>query len=228
MENNNKLEQLSLTLIDIIKILKKRIVFIVFLTLLCTGVMVAKSIYFSIPMYQSYTTVVIVKGESNIIEDSQYTQNDVLLYQKIAETYVEIAKSNLVIDKTAKELKTYSAYQLKGMVNVAQMGGTQIIELTVTGSNRDVTNIANVYRNNFIKESTSILPVGTIEVLDKAKTSVDPVATNASNNIGIAFLFGLLTAIGIVFFRNYIDCLKIRNEKQIVSILNIPVLVTIS
>lgn len=226
MVNVNNFEYLSL--IDIIKILKKRMVFIVFVTLLCTGIMVAKSTYFSTPMYRAYTTAVIVKGDSKIIEDYQYTQNDVLLYQKIAETYVEIAKSNLVIDKTAEELKSYSAAQLRSMVTVAQKGGTQIIELTVTGSNREVTSIANVYCDNFIKESRNILPIGTIEVLDIAKTSVDPLATNATNNIGIAFLLGLITAIGIVFFRYYLESLKIRNEEQVINILNIPVLVTIS
>lgn len=225
MEDINSSEHISF--IDIIKILKKRIVFIVFVTALCTGIMAAKSVYFSTPMYQAYTTAVIVKGDSKIVKDDEYTQNDVLLYQKIAETYVEIAKSNLVIDKTAEELKIYSASQLRTMVTVSQKGGTQIIEFRVTGSKRDVANIANVYCNNFINESRNILPVGKIEVLDVANEPVNPVSTNASNNICIAFFLGLLSAIGIVFLRHYIDSLKIRDEKQATNILNIPVLVTI-
>lgn len=224
MENVNSSEDISF--IDIIKILKKRIVFILVITVLCAGIMAVKSIYFSIPMYQAYTTVVIVKGDTSITTDSQYTQSDLSLYQKIAETYVEIAKSNLVMDKTAEELKSYSPSQLKSMVTAVQNGGTQIIELIVKSSNKDVANIANVYRDNFIKESMRILPVGKIEVLDKANTSYQ-VSTNAFDNIVSAFLFGLLAAIGIVFFRNYIDILYIRNEKQVSNILNIPVLITI-
>jgi capsular polysaccharide biosynthesis protein len=224
MENINSSEDISI--IDIIKILKKRIVFIIFVTVLCTGVMAVKSIYFSNPMYQAYTTAVVVKGDTDTIKDSQYTQNDVLLYQKIAETYVEIAKSNLVIDKTAEELESYSPSQLRSMVTAVQMGETQIINLRVIGSDRDVANIANVYCDNFIKESVNILPVGKIQVLDKAKMTY-LVSTNTSKNIGSAFLFGLLAAIVIVFFRNYIDNFKIRDEKQISNILSIPVLVTI-
>lgn len=224
MENVNNSE--DILLIDIIKILKKRIVFIIVIAVMCAGIMAVKSIYFSIPMYQAYTTVVIVKGDTNIATDSQYTQSDLSLYQKIAETYVEIAKSNLIIDKTAEELKLYSPSQLNSMVTAVQNGETQIIKLIVKSSNKDVANIANVYRDNFIKESIRILPVGKIEVLDKANISYQ-VSTNAYNNIGSAFLFGFLVAIGIVFFRNYIDSLYIRNENQVSNILNIPVLITI-
>jgi capsular polysaccharide biosynthesis protein len=224
MENINNSEDISL--IDIMKILKKRIVFIVFIAVLCAGIMAVKSIFFSAHMYQAYTTAVIVKGDSSIIKDSQYTQNDVLLYQKIAETYIEIAKSNLVIDKTSEELKSYSPSQLRSMVTAVQMGDTQMIQLIVKGINRDVANIANVYCDNFIKESMRILPVGKIQVLDMAKITYQ-MSTNTLSNIGSGFLLGLLAAIGIVFFRNYIESHKIRNKKQVANILNIPVLVTI-
>lgn len=224
MENINSFDDISI--IDIIKILKKRIVFIVVVTLLCTGLMGVKSIYFSTPMYEAYTTAVIVKGDTNITTDSQYTQNDLSLYQKIAETYVEIAKSNLVMDKTAEELKSYSSSQLRSMVSVVQMGETQMIELRVTGSNSDVSNIANVYCDNFIKEGMRILPVGKIEVLDMSK-AIYRVPTNTFNNIVVGFLVGLLVSIVITFFRNYIDSLKIRDEKQVSNILNIQVVATI-
>ena len=224
MENINSSEDISI--IDIIKMLRKRLAFIIFVAALCTGVMAVKSIYFSHPMYQAYTTAVVLKGDTGTIKGSQYTQNDVLLYQKVAETYVQIAKSNLVIDKTAEELKSYSSSQLRSMLTVVQNGQTEIIQLMVTSSNSDAANIANVYCNNFIKQSMSILPIGKIQVLDKAKMTYQ-VPRNTSKNISSAFLLGILAAIIIVFFRNYIDNFKIRDEKQISSILNIPVVVTI-
>jgi len=193
---------------------------------LCTGIMAAKSKYFSKPMYKAYTTAVIVKGDTNIIADPQYTQSDVSLYQKIAATYVQIAKSNLVLNNTAEELKKYSPSEIRGMVTAVQNGETQIIELSVMSNNRDADTIANVYCDNFIKESMRILPIGKIEVLDHATNSYQ-VSTSKLDNIGIGFLLGLAVAIGIVFLKDYIDSFKIRDEKQVSKLLNIPVLITI-
>lgn len=225
MENINYEEYLSL--VDIIKILRKKIIFIITITILCTGIMAVKVIFLTVPTYQAYTTAVIVKGDSNISKDSNYTQGDVLLYQKMVETYVQIAQSNLVIDKTAEDLKTYSPSQIRAMVSAAPSGETQIIQLKAVSSNKeDVANIANVYCKNFIEQSMSILPVGKIQVMDPANPPNSPISDNKFKNITFGFLFGLILSIGIVFFRYYLNSFKITNEKQIWNVLNLPVLVT--
>lgn len=245
MENINGDEYLSL--IDTMKILKERIFFILLITILCTGIMAVKVLVLSKPIYGAHATAIIVKGDTSIVQNSkseaQYTQNDILLYEKIVDTYVQIAQSNLVIDKTAKELKNYSSSQLKKMVTAAPIasskssstssltGGTdntQIVQLNVVSSSKDeVAKIANAYCKSFIEQSMRILPVGKIEVLDQAETPINPMPTNKAKNIVEGFLFGLLLSVGVVLSRNYVNSLKIRNEKQVKDILNIPVVVTI-
>lgn len=226
MENENSVEYLSL--IDIMKILKKKAAFIVFITVLCTSIMAAKCIFFSTPTYEAFSTAIIVKGDTIITKDSPYTQSDILLYQKMVDTYVKIAESNLVIDKTAEELKSYSSSQIRAMVCAAPQGETQIIELIVKAHDKNAAvNIANIYCKNFIQQSMNILPVGKIKVLDPAKTVVSSTYPNKLTMIGVGFIFGLLVSIGIVFFGSYMDTNKIRNEKQITDMLNMPVLVVI-
>lgn len=230
MENKKNIEYLSL--IDFIKILKSKIVFIILITVLCTAIMVVKVKYFTKPIYEASTTVVIVKGDTSNAQnhnDTQYyTEGDISLYQKMVDTYVKIAQSNLVINKTAEELKTYSSLQLRRMLKAAPSGETQIIELNAISNNKDdVANIANIYCKNFINESINILPVGKIEVLDSAITPVNPISTNKSNTIAVGFLFGLMLSVGIVFLSHYINSFKIRNEKEVMNLLDIPVLVTI-
>jgi capsular polysaccharide biosynthesis protein len=232
LENVKNVEYLSL--LDFMKILKSKIVFIILLTILCTAIMVVKVKYFTKPTYQAFTTVVIVKGDTSASDvqnnkDAQYyTEGDISLYQKMVDTYVKIAQSNLVINKTAEELKTYSPSELRGMLKAAPFGETQMIQLNAVSSNKDdVANIANIYCKNFINESMTILPVGKIEVLDSAITPVNPISSNKINNIAVGFLFGLLLSVGIVFFSHYISSFKIRNEKEITNLLDVPVLVTI-
>lgn len=229
MEKINREEYLSL--IDIIKILKTKIVFIILVTTLCTGIMTLKVKFLSKPIYGASTTVVIVKGDTSVVQNHQntqdYTEGDISLYQKMVDTYVQIAQSNTVIDKTVEELGNYSASQLREMVTAAPSGQTQIILLKAISNNRDdVAKIANIYCKNFIVESMDVLPVGKIEVLDSASTPVSPISTNKFANIAMGFLFGLLLSVGIVLIRHYMNSFKIRNEKQISNLLNIPVLVT--
>jgi capsular polysaccharide biosynthesis protein len=220
----NAIEYLSL--MDVIKILRKKIVFITFLTILCTSAIVTRGMYFS--TYQAYTTAVIVKGDTSIIRDSQYTQGDIDLFRKMVDTYIQIAQSNIVIDKTAEEIKIYSSSELKSMVSAAPSGDTQIIKLKAVSSNRDdVANIANIYCKNFIEQSMHILPVGKIQVLDIARTPSSSNSNSILVNIAIGFLAGLFLSMGIVFFRYYLESQNINNEKQVRDILNIPVLVTI-
>ncbi|MFL0194657.1 YveK family protein [Clostridium sp. WILCCON 0269] len=241
MENKNSAEDLSL--IDIIKILKKKVGFIVLITVLCTSVMAVKVTLLSTPMYEAHTTAIIVKGDTSIVQSSknqpQYTQDDILLYEKMVDTYAQIAQSNLVIDKTAEVLKNYSSSQIKAMVAAAPIssstssstngtGNTQIIQLNAVSSNKDeAAKIANVYCRSFIEQSMSILSVGKIQVLDEAKPPISPIPANKSKKILEGFLFGLLLSVVIVLFKNYVDSLKIRNENQITNILNMPVLVVI-
>lgn len=239
MRNIKDVEYLSL--LDFIKILKSKIVFIILLTILCTAIMVIKVTYFTKPVYSASTTVVIVKGDTSNVENNEntqkaqnteniqyYTEGDISLYQKMAETYVKIAQSNLVINKTAEELKTYSPAELREMLKAAPSGETQIIELSAVSSNKDdVANVVNIYCKNFINESMNILPVGKIQVLDQAVTPTNSIPINKFKNVAVGFLFGLLLSIGIVFLIHYINSFKIKNEKQISNLLDIPILVTI-
>lgn len=222
------MDNMEISLIDIIKILKSNIIFIVIFTFLCTGVMAAKLIYFTEPVYQAVTTVVIVKGDNSPKNAQYYTQDDIALYEKMATTYSKIAQSNLVINKTAEELKTYSPLQLKQMVKAIPSANTQIIELSAVSNNKnDVASIANTYCKNFINESTSILPVGKIEILDQAVTPSSPISPRKLLNLAIAFFVGLMVSVGIVFFNDYMKSLKIKDEKDVINLLDIPVLTTI-
>lgn len=231
MENAKSAEYLAL--IDVIKILKKNIIFIMAVSMLFTCIMIEKVVYLSKPVYQASTTAVIVKGDSSVVQKSAndfsgYTEGDITLYQKMVETYVQIAQSNTVLDNTSKELKTYSSLQLRNMVTAAPVGETQIIELTATSvSKTEAAKIANVYCKNFIQKSMGILPVGKIEVLDPAAVPIAPVNTHKFLYIFLGFLAGVILSVGIVLFKYYLDSLKIRDEKQVSDLLNITVLISI-
>lgn len=217
-----------ISFIDIIRVLKKRKIFIAFVTILCTCIMVMKVVILSRPMYMASTTTILVKDSSNTANSTQYTASDINLYQQVAGTYEKIAHSDTVINKTADELKIYTPSQVRAMVSVVRDNETQIIQLNAESNDpKEAAKIAEIYCKNFIQESMSILPVAKIQVLDSAKEPTSAISNKASLMVVLGFIAGLVAAIGIVLIKYYIDSNKIRNEKQITSILNIPVLVSI-
>ena len=74
-------------------------------------------------MYKSTTSVILASNQT-------ITQNDLTLYQKLINTYTQIAKSRNVLNNTINELKlTYSYNQLKEYVTVSAVSDTEIINI---------------------------------------------------------------------------------------------------
>lgn len=218
------MDEQELDLLEVWKVFKKRKWLIIYTTVLCTVIVAAISSLIITPVYEAVTRIVIVKDSAKIFYEDRYTESDVMMYQKLVKTYVEIAKSDSVIDQTANSFSQYSADKIKKSLNAVSKDDTQILELSVKNSNPELAaNIANTYADNFIKESNDVLPAGQLSILDKAKVPEKPVSPQNFLNTAIAFFMGLMVSIGIAFLLECSDT-TITTEDQIEKKLNIPVL----
>ncbi|HEY5575797.1 MAG TPA: Wzz/FepE/Etk N-terminal domain-containing protein, partial [Clostridiaceae bacterium] len=87
-------EELTLDLRDIFHIIKKRMRMIILITLACTMVSGIVSFYLIKPTYEANTSIIVGKPEGTSKTQTEY--NDVMLYQKLIQTYQEIATSRVV------------------------------------------------------------------------------------------------------------------------------------
>ncbi|QCX33344.1 hypothetical protein FDN13_06270 [Caloramator sp. E03] len=221
-------EENVIDLRDIINILKKRKWIIVYASTLTVTATLIISLFFINPKYESKASIVIVKEDARIFYEDRYTQSDILMYQKLLKTYCEIAKSNLVIDKTAEEFPQYKSEEIKKMVSAVPMVDTQIIELKAKCNSPSLAqNIVNTYAKNFIEESMKVLPAGDLKLLDSGKYMDKIVSPNYKLNLSIAFVIGIMMSVGIIFLLEYIDT-KIKSKEQIEREIKLPVLVEIS
>ena len=58
-----------------------------------------------VPLYTTYTTIVLTQSSETQVNNSTITQNDILLNQKLVATYSQIIKSKLVLDQVISETK---------------------------------------------------------------------------------------------------------------------------
>ena len=141
---------------EFFKYLKRYIVaFILAVGVAIAGVLVY-DLGFKKPVYQSKTTIVIAK--SNNDNNSTTTLNDVNASQKLASTYSEIAKSELVLNKVVENLNLPMGVKaLSQNVTVKPVDDTSILSVAVKDQNAEQsTVIANEIAKVFTKEIKKI------------------------------------------------------------------------
>ena len=121
----------TIDLRELFKIIKRKIWMIILIGLIFGIVSGVVSVFFITPMYQSSTTLIVNKENSN--SETQLSNSDDINYvQKLAYTYSEIITSRSVIGKTISQLGLDISYKkLASCVTVTNITNTQIIKVDV-------------------------------------------------------------------------------------------------
>lgn len=217
-------EELTLDLRDIFHIIRKRVKMIMLITLACTLVSGLVSFYVLKPTYESHTSIIVGKPEGT--DKSQTEYNDVMLYQKLIKTYLEIAKSRVVADSAAAILgNKYTTEEIQKAVEVTPQTDTQILIIkAVDGDPVEAAKLSSAVSKAFSEQSKIVFPTGgDIQVMDYAIVPVEPVSPNKKMNLVIAFLIGLMGSIGLAFVLEMMDR-TIKTEEDIERYIGVPVI----
>lgn len=188
---NEEYENMNdLNLKEIISIIKKRIFLIFFAPILFAAMGAIVSIYFIEPVYESSTTLII---NQNKAQGEMISKADVDLSKSLIYTYAEIAKSNIVLEKTKQELNMDNLDS--NSITVFPLKDTQILKVSV--------------RNTDPK-------------LSKDKLPSSPIKPNKLMNTAVAGILGEIIILLSVFLVEYFDN-TIKTEKDIEKYLEIPV-----
>lgn len=215
-------DEITIDLGELFKAIMKKKLLVAGIILSFVIISLFVSVFILNPVYEATTSIIIGK---NPTEKMEYSYNDVLLFQKSANTYVQIAKSNTVAEDTIDALGLdISPSAFLNNVSVENKTDTQIITITVSDSSPDgAMNKANTMAECFIKEASVLYPTGTVQILDKAILPKSPVKPVPLKNAAIAFVLGLVVSFGIVFFTVYMDT-SLKNEKDVEKYIGLPVM----
>lgn len=187
------------------KYLKHYIVaFVVFVVLAVGGVLVY-DLMIKKPLYQAQTTIVIAR--SDVTEGSQVSLNDINASQKLATTYSEIAKSELVLDRVIESLSLpMSSKELGKNVTIKPVEDTSIISVTVKDLNptRSAT-IANEIAKVFSEEVTKIFKLDNVSQLSIAATPTTPANNTLTRDLVLAVAVAVFGVAGFAFLKFYLD-----------------------
>lgn len=204
-------------------IIKKRWLLFIVLPLLASLISGGLNFYVLKPVYQSSTTLIVGKKAAD--QDDQLARQLLEANRLLAKTYGEIAKSSKVREQVIEELGLgLTTDQLNSKISVNQVKDTEILEITVTDRDPQLAaDIANITVQKFATAIIDIKKVDSVSVIDAARVPAAPIKPNKTKNILLAFVMGLMAALGVALLLEYLDN-TIKSSKDAEELLGLSVL----
>jgi len=216
------LEERELGLDELFEALKKRWLMIVTITLIVTIASAALSFFIIKPKYEASTKFFIGKDES---EKESYSQDEVMMYQKLMKTYSEAIKTKDLLSRGLKgiSLKLEPSEILKNLT-VVTVEDTQILQIKYKSKNpQEAKVVIEGVSDEFIKTAKELVPNGNIKVIEAVELPKKPVSPNIIMNIAIAFALGMIVAVGLAFLLEFLGN-TFKNKEQLEREFEIPVI----
>lgn len=190
------------------------------------------TIGFVTPMYESYTTLLLVKGESEgtpqATTSDSITTTDLTLNSKLVSTYRELIRSKDVLRQVISNLNIdVNEEDIRNNITVTSVEETELIEITV--QNEDPTyaaKIANEIAKVFTEKVAEIYKINNVHIIDEAEIENTPANINHAKDIVIFAAIGIVIAVMYVLIANMLDT-TIKTAEDVEKLFKVPVLANI-
>ena len=209
---------------DFFSYLKHYIVaFIVVIAIAVTGVLVYDEMMKE-PIYQAQTTVVIAKADGISENSSAATLNDINASQKLATTYSEIAKSELVLNQVIDNLGLHvTTGELSKSLTVKPLDDTSILSITVKDPNARLSaTITNEIAKVFSEQVKEIYKVQNVTQLSVAVEPSAPANNTLTRDLVLAVVIAVVGVAGFAFIRFYLDD-SVKHSDDVEKTIGLPV-----
>ncbi|MFT8320000.1 MAG: Wzz/FepE/Etk N-terminal domain-containing protein [Bacillus sp. (in: firmicutes)] len=228
----------TISIKDFFQTIKKRVLLIISIMLICALATGFISYKYLTPKYQASTQLLIndstgkkaittKKKKDDQEEVNNYTSSQLQTNLQLVNTYIAIMKSPAILEKVISELNLQkSVGELNGMFEVESEEESQVIDITVTDKNQEnAVIIANEIAKVFKKEVLKIMKIDNVEILAKAKylPNQAPINSQPIQNIIISLLVGMVIGIGLTLILDYFDG-TVHTKQDIEASLQIPIL----
>jgi len=215
----------TISLYDIFKVLKKRIVLILSITIISTLAAAIISFYVLTPIYQASTQILVNQKTSE--QQNQIQTTDIQTNLQLINTYNVIIKSPVILSKVIEILDlntTPSA--LSNQITVSNANNSQVVNISVQDEQAYLAvDIANTVAQVFQEEIKELMNVDNVNILSPAELpeNPSPVKPNKMLNMAIALVIGLMVGVGLAFLLEYLDT-TIKTEHDVEELLGLPIL----
>lgn len=201
--------------------LKHYIIAFILLIILAVASVIIYDISIKKPIYQAQTSVVIAKSDST--DGTAATLNEINASQKLATTYSEIAKSELVLNQVIQNLGLNTgAKDLLRNLTIKPVDDTSILSITARDPDAwQSASIANEIAEVFSKQVATIYKIENVTQLSVAVTPEHPANNTLTRDIILAVAVAVLLVGGFAFLRFYLDD-SVKHGDDVEKIIGLP------
>ena len=218
----------KISLFDIIKVIKKKLVFIISVFIVMVSMTGIISYFFLTPIYEASTQILINQKQS---DNQPLNTQDIQTNLQLINTYNDIIKSPLILSRVIDELNLQTTPELLAKeISVKSEQNSQVVDIIVEDPDlKKAVDIANSTTKIFQEEINILMKVDNVTILSPAinKKKINPIRPNIPINLAISGFLGLLIGVGITFLLEYLDT-TIKTEQDISELIETPILGLIS
>src|SRR5690606_2275967 len=214
----------TISLQEIIKIIKKRLVLIIALTVIGCAVAAGISFYAITPIYDAQTQILVnQKGNADQVYSLQSTNTALSLIN----TYQVIITSPVILNPVLESLDLDKPTgELAQQISVFTKTDSKVVNIRVEDPNPAVAvDIANTLAEVFKENIPQLMSIDNISILSAAKLSENPspVKPDILLNSAIGAVIGLMLGFGLTFLLEFLD-MSIKGERDVEDYLQLPVI----
>ncbi|MBO0424141.1 YveK family protein [Enterococcus plantarum] len=196
----------TISLQELIGVLKKRIGLIIISMFLGLGVAGILTYFVITPKYSSQAQLIV-----RLPQNETTNVNDINGNLQMINTYKDLIKSDTVMTEVQQRMKTehqndLSVEELKASISVNQSQNSQMFSIVSKVTDPIVAqNIANQTALVFQEQAKDMLNVDKITIISAAIANVKPVSPNDKINLIIGLALGIMFGIALAFILELFD-----------------------
>lgn len=215
-------EQMDINLREVFKALLKSAWIIMLCAVLVGGAVLAYTVNFVTPMYQSHVTLYVNNGSN---ESGTVSSGTLAVQLQLVNSYVAIIESDTVLEKVISDSGfNLNAKDIREMLTAEPVDETEMFRVKITSPDPQMSaDIANAVAKVAPSEISKIIEGSSAKVIDYAKVSTSRSSPSYTTNAIVGALVGALLASAVVALGVCLD-MRVKSEEELIKICAIPVL----
>ncbi|MEK4129148.1 Wzz/FepE/Etk N-terminal domain-containing protein [Solibacillus sp. FSL W8-0474] len=214
----------SIWLLEIAKIIKKRIWLIITLIVISCVISAGISFYALTPIYQAQTQILV---NQKITSEEGYSWQSMDTDLRLINTYNVIITSPAILSSVIEKLNLdVTPAQLTKQISLSNESESKVVNIRVEDTNQTkAVEISNTLAEIFKEQIPQLMSVDNVSILSAATLSDKPIPVKPNKILNIMFggLIGLMLGTCLVFLLELLDN-TIKSESDAETFLNLPVI----
>lgn len=224
-----KEKELEIDIVAILYAMRNKVIYIILSALLFATLAGCVTEFLTEPKYTTSCTMYVFSNTDRVSTDSNISGSELDASQRLVNTYIEVLKSDTVLEKVAAELGIEAKpAQIRGLISCSPVEDTEIFRVSVTSTSKELSaSIANTIAQVAPEEIIRVVKAGGVEVIDYAKVPENPSSSSLQKNVIIGGGLGFVLAFALFFVLAMFDT-TVTSEKDIErDFPDIPILGTV-